>query len=245
MLHSARLLTVAALLVIGLPTLWLNRLRTAVQLGQPGVKLGLLPVFNDQGEPARSNSVALPTLLRGYRVRVEPITQLELSYLPPDTTYGRRTYALADGSFRSQVSAVLMGTDRTSIHRPEYCLTSQGWNLIQQRSVTIPMTAPQPYDLPVQRLDLRFQATEAGRPVIRGGVYVFWFVADGQLTSSHVQRQLWLMRDLLQHQTLQRWAYISCFSDCEPGQEDATFTRISELLTRLVPEFQLTAATRP
>ena len=240
MIRSARLLTAAALLLMGVASLWLNHLRTVVHLGKPGVKLSSLPVFDNEGQVARTNSIALPTLVRGYRARVEPITRIELGVLPPDTTYARRTYATEDRSFQAQASAVLMGTDRTSIHRPEYCLVGQGWNLLRKRSTTIPITRPNPYHLPVQRFDMQFQATVKNQSVLRGGVYVFWFVADGQLTESHVRRQWWMMRELVLHQTLQRWSYISFFSDCAPGGEDATFEKMARLIAATVPEFQLT-----
>jgi hypothetical protein len=44
---------------------------------------------------------------------------------------------------------------------------------------------------------------------------------------------------LLRTGVLQRWAYVSYFSACEPGQEDATFARMEKLIAASVPEFQL------
>jgi len=38
---------------------------------------------------------------------------------------------------------------------------------------------------------------------------------------------------------LQRWAYVSYFTACLPGQEDATFARMKALITASVPEIQL------
>ena len=49
----------------------------------------------------------------------------------------------------------------------------------------------------------------------------------------------WLTRDLLTRGVLQRWAYISYFAVCVPGQEDATFDRMKSLIAASVPEFQL------
>jgi hypothetical protein len=39
---------------------------------------------------------------------------------------------------------------------------------------------------------------------------------------------------------LDRWAYISFFSVCQPGQQDAAFERMKKLIAAAVPEFQLT-----
>ena len=37
----------------------------------------------------------------------------------------------------------------------------------------------------------------------------------------------------------QRWAYVTCFSICAPGQEDADFERMKQFIAASVPEFQL------
>jgi hypothetical protein len=242
---SPRLLAGSAIALIGLSAFWLNGLRSAVHLGKPGVKLTSVPVLDEQSRIARTNSVALPLRVPGFEARLANITRMELEYLPPDTTYARRFYALPNEGFSVQASAVLMGTDRTSIHRPEYCLTGQGWTITRQRSLEIGIAGSKPYKLPVQRYDMTYQGEVDGRLAIRSGIYVFWFVADGQLTSSHVQRQWWLIRDLLLHQTLQRWAYISFFADCAPGDEDLTYDRITRLVAATVPDFQLTTGATP
>ena len=70
------------------------------------------------------------------------------------------------------------------------------------------------------------------------GLYVFWFVARNEETDSHWQRIWWLTRDLLTTGVLQRWAYVSYFTICLPGQEDAAFERMKKLIAASVPEFQ-------
>ena len=64
-------------------------------------------------------------------------------------------------------------------------------------------------------------------------------MADNEQTADHWTRILWLARDLLRHGVLQRWAYVSYFTICYPGQEEATFERMQKLITASVPEFQL------
>jgi hypothetical protein len=54
----------------------------------------------------------------------------------------------------------------------------------------------------------------------------------------------WLARDLLRTGVLQRWAYVSYFSFCAPGQEDAAFERMSKLIAASVPEYQLPPGNR-
>ena len=76
---------------MGAAALGLNHLRTANRLGRPGVRLSAVPVFNESQQQARTNSIAFPTSVPGYRARVEPISKIELNNLPPDTTYARRS----------------------------------------------------------------------------------------------------------------------------------------------------------
>ena len=46
------------------------------------------------------------------------------------------------------------------------------------------------------------------------GLYVYWFVADNQLTPYHGERMWWMARDLIRTGVLQRWAYVSYFTAC-------------------------------
>jgi hypothetical protein len=78
-----------------------------------------------------------------------------------------------------------------------------------------------------------------GRSAKLYGVYVFWFVANGEETPDNQQRMIWLGRDLLRSGVLQRWAYLSYFAVCAPGQEDVAFERIKNLIANSVPEYQL------
>ena len=69
-----------------------------------------------------------------------------------------------------------------------------------------------------------------GRSKQVGGIYVFWLVADGEETPDNYQRMWWQARDLLRTGVLQRWAYVSYFSVCAPGQEEATFERMKNFI---------------
>jgi hypothetical protein len=141
------------------------------------------------------------------------------------------------------MTTVLMGSDRTSIHRPDICLPGQGWNIDVARSgqVMIPMTQPAAYELPVNRIFASKQFTdESGKSQTYRSIFVYWFVDGSHLTASGNEWKLWWMpRDLLLHGVLERWAYISAFAVCAPGQEEATFERMKKLIASTVPEFQL------
>jgi hypothetical protein len=138
-----------------------------------------------------------------------------------------------------------MGTDRTSIHKPQYCLGGSGWKIdsADSQETTVPVERPQPYELPIIKLvSTRTIQNADGKPVTLRGVYVYWFVADGALSGnmSGRERMWWMAKHLLQTGVLQRWAYVSCFAVCLPGQEGATFERMKKFIAASVPEFQLT-----
>jgi hypothetical protein len=84
------------------------------------------------------------------------------------------------------------------------------------------------------------EITIDGRKQMARWVYVYWFVADNQLTAQHNQRMWWMARDVIRTGVLQRWAYISYLAFCPPGAENAAFERVKKLIVASVPEFQLT-----
>lgn len=236
--RQGKFVLAAALIIMALTAGALTRVQGLQKLGQPGVRVVAENIYGQDGELVDTNSVFLPASLLGGQSRPLPVSKGELVTLPKDTTYGRRGYTAADG-FSMMTSVVLMGRDRTSLHKPEYCLPAQGARIRKTERLTVAIPGPQPYDLPVTRILFTHQREHDGRPVEVQGVYVYWFVADGQITDDHNQRMLWMTRDLLTKGTLQRWAYISCYAECAPGGEEATFARMAGLIAAAVPQFQL------
>jgi hypothetical protein len=211
------------------------------RLGRPGVKLGPEPTYMTGGQIVRTQSVSLPIELPDFVSEPVELTALELNWLPKDTLFGRGLYHSKDG-FTNLLSVVLMGTDRTSIHKPQYCLDGQGWRIEKTETVTIPIARPYPYGLQAMKLTAsRTVVDSAGRRAQARGIYIYWFVADNQLTPFHGERMWWMARDLVWSGTLQRWAYVACFTVCWPGQEELFFNRMKELVASSVPEFQLAA----
>lgn len=237
--RQAALLSVVALLLIGAAAGSLRWMKSRIRMGEPGVRVVRLPLFTEDGRIAASNSVHLPSRVGAFRGDVDPIPELELTFLPPDTTFGRRTYRADDGLAPVSASVVLMGADRTSIHRPEYCMTGVGWQILAQSVRTVPMATAGAAGLAVQRFDMtrEFELPD-GRKIRRNGVYVFWFVADGFRTPSHSERQWRGIREVLTSGRNPRWAYVSFFCLCEPGGEDAAFERISGVVSKAVPEIE-------
>lgn len=228
-------------ILLALSAALLLRVRSNYVLGKPGLKLVDVPIYNELTNVVTETSAFLPEQIGEYRsTRVEPVSTHEQSVLPPDTVYGRRIYTADDG-FQALISIVVMGTDRTSIHKPQYCLTGQGQQIVGSELITVPIGGPEPYDLQVMKLTTKAQRRAVdGTMVDVGGVFMYWFVADGHLTAKHGER-MWLMgKELVTSGLLQRWAYVAYFSTCAPGQEEALTERLKSFIGQSVPEFQLT-----
>ena len=214
----------------------LAHLKANQKLGQPGVKTRPLA-------ESRNLEVLLPEQVLDYTSEPVAEDKIVLDKLPKDTSYGQRRYTAPDGSW-AVVNVVLMGSDRTSIHKPQFCLEGAGWRIDSAASSreTVRVNRPFSYDLPVMRLVSTKEVQVNGQTVRARGVYVYWYVADNAISGEPAgfERMWWMARELLRTGELQRWAYVSCFSVCWPGQEEATFERMKKLIAASVPEFQLT-----
>ena len=225
------ILSVALVLIVGTAGA-LTWLRANQKLGQPGIEAKAIP-------GSVMMKIDLPERVPDFTSTNVPESEVELGYFPKDTSYARRLYQAPDG-FGVSATIILMGADRTSIHRPDYCLPGQGWSIGSKTAVTIPIGGGHPYELPVMKWVVgRSVEAPDGQKQEVSGIYVFWFVADNEQTVDNIQRMWWLARDLLCTGVLQRWAYVSYFSVCAPGQENAAFERMEKLIAASVPDYQL------
>ncbi len=212
----------------------LATLKTHQRLGNPGLR------WKPTTDPIRVE-IVLPETVPGYTTEEIPEDPIAVKVLPSDTSFAQRWYSNELGQIT--VNVVLMGTDRTSIHKPQFCLEGAGWHIdpTASREEMVHMDRPQPYDLPVMKLIANHsqQVTVNGQTVTPRCVYVYWFVADGEYTARHAQRMWWMARDIATTGVLQRWAYITYAATCLPGGEDATFEAIKKLIVATVPDFQL------
>ena len=120
--------------------------------GAPGVRVVDRPMLDPKGKVAKTNSIDLPERVRDYESRQEAMDFTEIEGLPKDTLMGRRLYTARDDRFQLLLTAVLMGTDRSSIHKPQACLTGAGWKILKVEPVEVPVTKPHDYPLPVVRM---------------------------------------------------------------------------------------------
>ena len=234
-------LFITALILIGGTACLLTGFQARQRLGAPGVKAH--PI--DDGKRLE---VDLPEQVLDYQSERKEMDEVTKGTLPADTSFGRRLYRGPDG-FTTALTVVLMGTDRTSLHKPQFCLTGAGFNIdpLASAETTVRVQQPCAYDLPVVKLVASKQVAMDGQVQILRALYVYWFVADDQLSASvsGFERMWSMATGLLRTGVLQRWAYVSCLAYCAPGQEEATFERLKKFIDSSVPQFQLTPRASP
>lgn len=180
------------------------------------------------------------------------IAKVETETLPSDTEIARMVYHTAGASAAqcdvATVSIVLAGSQRRSIHRPEVCLTGQGWSLLEAK--TVPVEIGQGRVLQVRDLLIEKPVTlRDGRQRKLRAHYVYWFVGTDVTTASHFDR-VWLSTwDSVLRNVNHRWAYPSVLAlvteDFEPSEigerkrnAAQTLDMIQSLIRELVPQFQ-------
>lgn len=154
--------------------------------------------------------------------------------LPSDTIIFKKQYRhLHDPDRTVFASVVLSGQDRTSIHRPEVCMPTQG-NTIETREV---IDVPLPdRDDPLQVMVLNM-TTEDVRGNRRHSYYAYWFVGNGRETPYHWERMMWMSTDRIFHNIAHRWAYIGVSGKREEALSDTTHhDEIRSVVGRLHPQ---------
>ncbi len=175
----------------------------------------------------------------------------EKELLPADTQMLKMQYrspGLPADRDVMQVSLVLAGAERRSIHRPEVCLDGQGWTLLDSRIMPVEISPGRTLhvkDLLVER-ELR---RSGGKPKMLRAHYVYWFIGEDVTTPSNAMR-VWLTTwDNIARNVNHRWAYASVTawvtdnletreSGQRPRDSETTTKLVSELIRELAPRFQ-------
>ncbi|MBQ2632899.1 MAG: exosortase/archaeosortase family protein [Kiritimatiellae bacterium] len=147
--------------------------------------------------------------LPGYSSEVVPASEAELHTLPSDTIIDKRLYTAPDGSWHL-VSLIIGGRSKSSIHRPEMCLPTQGFQMSNPRGVA------------VGGVDWRLVTLGRKSSAPLGFAYTF-FNQDGFRTSSHVRR---ILRDVLDRslrRRIDRWAMVTVNSSTADERRQAVF----------------------
>ncbi len=149
--------------------------------------------------------------MEGFRSQEMTPSEAELKVLPKDTQIVKRAYTAVDGSWYL-VTAVIGGRSKSSIHRPELCLPSQGFQMVA------------PHTMQVEDRSWRVMRLESREAAPMGFVYTF-FNQDGYSTSSHTRR---IFRDILDRtfkNQIDRWVMITINATVATDEKLAAFIK--------------------
>jgi len=153
-------------------------------------------------------AVVLPDLA-GYEAEALEPSEAELHVLPSDTRFEKRRYVAADGTWHL-VTAVIGGSSKSSIHRPELCLPAQGFQMREPRVVD------------ADGVEWHLVTLARGDAASLGFAYTFYNQA-GYRTSSHVKR---IFRDVWDRSILgriDRWVMVTVNSSTADGRVVGAF----------------------
>ena len=161
----------------------------------------------------------------------------EAAMLPADTGLTRSFYVPTYGNAPTfQATIVLSGNDRSSIHRPQVCMTAAGHTIQEEYTIAVDMGEGKP---PLDVRVLEMTRPIEGRPdQVETSYYAYWFVGKGRTTASHVQRMIWMASDRILYGVNHRWAYVSLFGGRNPATKDHIQT-IADIASRIHPAILL------
>jgi len=211
-----QLIIVVVILVVGLVLTTLTA--DVTRGGEPGIRL-----INEHPFLPETAGVWKGSAQSG-------LTEDERAVLPPDTEKAARIYTNANGQ-AVFCSIVLAGRDVTSIHRPEVCLTGQGWKLNPAQTERIETPAAPGGVLRVSRMNasntMQLKNEHSAQVY---AVFAYWFIGHARTTPYHWQRIWWTTLDRIFHNRNHRWAYFLLDSivsperaatDPQAGQEES------------------------
>lgn len=216
-----------------------NRLLILIAFLMVGMGMVFVLPASPKSQPSGVD-LQLPSLVGGWAGRDAAVTEKEHQVLGPETEFSRKTYTNVAGD-QLFVSVVLSGQDmNTSIHRPERCLSAQGWAILDSHVVSIPLADGA--SLHATRLhDVRPVKMENGATADLYNLNYYWFVGFSDITASHMTRTFYDIRDRLLKGYNQRWAYVTVVANVtknfkEGGRtERETDELIRDFIKQLAP----------
>ncbi|MBI5395185.1 MAG: EpsI family protein [Verrucomicrobia bacterium] len=172
-------------------------------------------------------SMSLPVRVGEWFGERQAVSDVERRGLPQDTEFERKRYFNAAGE-EIYSSIVMAGKDTRSIHRPEICLPSQGWSIVDSRCEDIPLAAGVPRVLQVRALKIYHPPFAGGGDAGVERLSYYWFVGKDRVTASHLERAAWNIYDRLVHSVNHRWAYLTVSADLPRGGDKGAAREVEE-----------------
>jgi hypothetical protein len=159
----------------------------------------------------------MPLSVADYQGRTIGVTAREKDGLDEGVKLERFGYLNQKG--RTVIaSIVLSGHLKRSLHRPEVCLPSQGWSIVESVPVSISKPDGGSFNATYLRLFLDHM-DENGRRIRQRGVNIYWYVGSDDTTcASHYEHVAATYLDAIFRNLNHRWAMVSVFLPIPPGE---------------------------
>jgi len=209
---------------------------------------------NPSTDPRAGVVVWLPDQVPGYKVDGGTMGEMERKWLPIDTTYLKKSYSeigLPDevANYRAiHATLIVAGSDSRSLHRPQVCLTAQGWAIAKREVVAMETSGGplQVMNFHLERLlrneDGSPRLNDKGKQLKQRAYYCYWWVGPGDSTP-YDEEKVWksVVNSIISGQN-ERWAYpsVMVFVDerfPQKGPEEAKM-RANEFIRVYAPSFQ-------
>ncbi|MDD5350592.1 MAG: EpsI family protein [Chthoniobacteraceae bacterium] len=200
--------------------------------------------------PEPGVKMELPDFIGDWYGQDAAVSKRELEVLGSETRFARKQYTNSRGD-AVYVSIVFSGEDMSaSIHRPERCLPSQGYTMVDTRKQRVALdgkklTATRLHNLrPVYDASGKPLITRDGKQLTEYSLLYYWFSGSSETTADHTARYLMDARDRILKGTSQRWAYITVMGritaniDKFGRTEPQTDVLLQEFIRQLVPLIQ-------
>jgi len=178
-----------------------------------------------------------------------PVTAVEHERLPKDTEFARMNYEDFHGHF-VYFSIVLSGLQQYTIHPPEICLVAQGWRIVATQDIPIRLASG--HNLIVRNLTVQHDAYDVNhKPRVVESYFMYWYVADGVVTASQVERNWISSWDRVVHNRNHRWAYVFAMSPITDSvradglNPEQTREMMAQFIQQIVPTFQKSELAEP
>jgi len=161
----------------------------------------------------------------------QPLARISLgekNLLPADTRILKRNYSRGDGTM-VDMTVVVSGKSRLSIHRPEMCLPGQGFQILSSQVRTLNLGHGKTLSVKIVK------AARAGEGPIG---FMYWFVNPRCETASHWVRIFSDVWDRSVHNRVNRWCMVTVFTT-QSLDDPETLRNLESLLGEWYPRMLL------
>lgn len=170
--------------------------------------------FKDSSIPMGPNLTLNPVpQLTNCQYRALPITASEKQALEEGVTLSRWAYTenSPQPTYPTVASIVMSGPIKRSLHRPEVCLPSQGWNILSSKVIEIPMNKTN--SIKATRLELyKDLKTSTGTIQQQRALQIYYYIGHETTTPSYQKHIFKSYLDSLRKNISHRWGMVSFFS---------------------------------